>query len=204
MMMRARVGHMAALFLAAGCGGGGDSPTSPGGSTTVASVSINSGATSVAVGASIALGAAALNSSGTAVGATFAWSSSNTAIATVGASTGLVTGVAVGSATVTATAGGVSGTRIISVTAATPPPLSAQITMPGTSFQPSQVTIGRGGTITWVFTTITHNVIFGSGSGAQNIPNTSNTSVPVTFNTAGVFSMTCTIHAGMSGTITVQ
>lgn len=198
------------MLVAAACGGGGSSsPTSPGGTTTppnttVASVAITGSANSVAVGASVQLGATAQNSTGTAVSATFSWSSSNNAVATVGAATGLVTGVAIGSATITATSSGISSTRAMTVTAALPAPSSAQVDMPGTSFQPSLVTIAQGGTITWVFTALGHNVLFGAGSGAQDMPVTTNASVARTFNTKGTFGMTCTVHAGMSGTITVQ
>lgn len=207
---RATAALCATMLVAAACGGGGSSsPTSPGGTTTpanttVASVAITGSANSVAIGASVQLSAAAQNSAGTAVSATFGWSSSNNAVATVGAATGLVTGVAIGSATITATAGGISSTRAMTVTAAVPPPASAQVDMPGTSFQPSLVTIAQGGTITWVFTAVNHSVFFGTGSGAQDIAVTTNASVARTFNTKGTFAMNCGVHAGMSGTITVQ
>ena len=204
---RASANLCATVLVAAACGGGGSSsPTSPStpANTTVASVAVNGGTNSLAVGASVQLGATAQNSAGTAVAAIFLWSSNNSAVATVGASTGLVTGIAVGSATITATAGGFSGTRTMGVTAAVPPPSSARIDMPGTSFQPSQVIIAQGGTITWVFTAINHSVFFGTGSGAQDIAVTTNASVARTFNTKGTFAMNCGVHAGMSGTITVQ
>jgi len=195
------------------CGGGGDSPTSPGntnttGSQVITNVSIGGNTTSVAVGATVQLSAAARNAAGTTVGATFAWSSNNSAVATVGSSTGVVTGVAVGNATITASASGFSGTRVISVTNAGggggPPPLSAQIDMPGTAFEPGAVTIGVGGTITWVFTSIAHDVLFGAGAGVQDMPLTVNATVSRTFNTKGTFSITCTAHTGMTGSITVQ
>lgn len=203
------------LSLAAiACSGGGSDATSPGGNTTgttnqtIASVSIAGNVTSVDVGASVTLSAAARNSAGTTVSATIAWSSSNSAIASVGASTGTVTGVAVGNATITASAGGFSGTRVITVTTpgggGGPPPSSAQVNMPGTSFEPSAVTIAQGGTISFVFTALGHDVVFGAGSGVQDIPVTTGQTVTRTFNTKGTFSMTCTVHPGMSGTVTVQ
>lgn len=207
---RTTVNLCVTVLVAAACGGGGSSsPTSPGGTTTpanttVASVAINGGTGTLAVGESMQLGATAQNSAGVSVSASFTWSSNNTAVATVGAATGSVTGIAVGSATITATASGISATRNVTVTAAAPPPSSAQVTMPGTSFQPSLVTIAQGGTITFVFTALGHNVLFGSGSGAQDIQVTSNSTVARTFNTKGTFGMTCTVHPGMSGTIAVQ
>jgi plastocyanin len=210
-----RLAHLAnaltcamALGITACGGGGGGSPTSSTGSQTIASVSVSGNVTSVAVGASVQLSAGARNSAGTTVSATIAWASSNPAIATVGSSTGVVAGVALGNATITASAGGFSGTRVISVTnvggGGAPPPASAQITMPGESFEPNAVTIAQGGIITWVFTALGHNVVLGAGSGAQDIGVTTNASVARTFNTKGTFSMVCTLHSGMSGTITVQ
>lgn len=78
------------------------------------------------------------------------------------------------------------------------------ISVAGTSFDPSSLTIAVGGTVSWVFAGVTHNIHF-SGTGAPaNVPDTSNGTVTRTFNTAGVFTMTCSIHAGMTGTITVQ
>ena len=47
-------------------------------------------------------------------------------------------------------------------------------------------------------------VFFGTGSGVQDIGLTNNASVARTFNTKGTFTMTCTVHAGMSASITVQ
>lgn len=78
------------------------------------------------------------------------------------------------------------------------------ISVAGTSFDPSSLTISQGQSVTWVFSGITHNVFF-SGTGAPaNIPETSSGSVSRTFNTRGTFGMTCTLHPGMTGTITVQ
>lgn len=77
--------------------------------------------------------------------------------------------------------------------------------MPSTEFLPSTVTIAVNGTVTWVFTGLVHNVAFNVAAGAPaNIPNTSNSSVERTFNTAGAFTINCTLHPGMTGVITVQ
>ncbi len=101
---------------------------------------------------------------------------------------------------------------------------------PQLTFDPSQVTIRPGGTVTWAFGPVTHNVTFrgaaaaialrpyhhddddgedddgGTGSGVPaNIPDTTNTSVARTFTTAGSYPYVCTIHGEqMSGTVTVQ
>lgn len=187
---------------------GGNTNTGGNTSQAIASVAITGSVTTVAVGSSVTLAATALNASGSPVSASFSWSSNNTGVATVGASTGVVTGVSAGSATITAAAGGFSATRVMTVTAdqgGGPAPLVAQITMPSTEFVPNAVTIRVGGTVTFVFSDLVHNVLFGGGAGApQNIGNTSNSSVVRTFNTVGAYTITCTLHAGMTGTITVQ
>ena len=216
---RALVRLLLPVILLAGIsacgGGGGSSPTSPGttgstsNSTVIASVSIGGNTVSVPVGSSATLDASARNASGSTVPATIAWSSSNTAVVTVGASTGVITGVAVGNAVVTASAGGFSATRTISVTnpaggGSGPASLSAQINMPDASFNPNAVTIGVGGVVTFVFTAVAHDVHFGSGSGVSDILATSNATVTRTFNVKGAFSILCTLHAGMTGVVTVQ
>ncbi len=205
----------AAALVSCGGGSGGGAATSPYGDTggtggpsqAIASVAITGNVTTLAVGSTVTLTAAAYNATGGVVPATFTWASSNTAVATVGASSGVVTGVAAGTTTITASAGGFTGSRVLSVTSGSnqPAPLVAQIAMPGTAFEPNAVTIGVGGTVTWVFSAITHNVTFTSGPGApDNIPNTSNQTVSRTFNTAGTYNFSCTIHYGMDGVITVR
>lgn len=201
----------AILFVTASCGGGGGdaAPTSPGSSNqTISSVSITGNATTVAVGSTITLGATALNSSGGSVITTFTWTSANPMVALVGSATGVVTGVAAGSTAITASAGGQNGVRVITVTAAgqpPPPATQATIEMPGAAFSPSAVSIVVGGTVTFVFTALPHNVFFGGGAGRPaDIPVTSNQVIQRTFTTAGQFNINCTLHPGMSGVITVQ
>ncbi len=72
-------------------------------------------------------------------------------------------------------------------------------------FSPSNVDLIGGGTVTWTFGSVPHNVIFNSTAGAPaNVPVVSNTEEKRTFNTAGTFPYDCTLHAGMTGTITVH
>ncbi len=201
----------AILIVTASCGGGGGdaAPTSPGSSNqTISSVSITGNATSVAVGSTITLGATALNSSGGSVATTFTWTSANTAVALVGSATGVVSGVAAGSTAITASAGGQNGVRVITVTAAgqpPPPATQATIEMPGAAFSPNAVSVVVGGTVTFVFTALPHNVFFGGGAGKPaDIPITSNQVIQRTFTAAGQFNINCTLHPGMSGVITVQ
>lgn len=74
----------------------------------------------------------------------------------------------------------------------------------GLAFDPANITVSKGTTVTFTFASITHNVQFAAGSGVSDIPNSSSTSAQRTFTTAGSFAFRCSIHAGMTGQITVQ
>lgn len=118
-----RTALLLSLAASLACGGGGDPP--PTGNNTdltkVSTISVT-GPGTIASGATANLLATARNSAGTAINATFTWSSSNDAIATV-SNAGVVTGVGEGSATITASADGVSGTRTVQVQ----PPIAAVV-----------------------------------------------------------------------------
>jgi hypothetical protein len=87
-----------------------------------ASVSISPATATVNIGQTQQLTATVRDASGNVLaGRTVAWSSGNTAAATVSGS-GLVTAVAAGSATITASSGTASGTAAITVPTATVPP----------------------------------------------------------------------------------
>jgi plastocyanin len=68
-------------------------------------------------------------------------------------------------------------------------------------FNPGSTTVAVGTTVTWTFGTgTTHNVTFSDqGSGDKNSGSYSRT-----FNTAGTYAYSCTIHPGMNGTVVVQ
>lgn len=97
------------------CGGGGGDVVEP--PPAVASVTVSLAASQIFIGQT-SQGTAVLRDaqSNVLTGRTVSWSSSNTAVATVGASTGLVTGVAAGSATITATSESKTGQADITVT----------------------------------------------------------------------------------------
>ena len=137
----------------------------------------------------------------TGLGAT--WTTSNPAVATVNTN-GLVSGISVGAATITATISGIAGSAGVTVA-----PAGATATVQANTsqhFVPAQVDITAGGTVTWQFSTLTHNVTFsGSATGTPaNIPDTFSASVSRSFTTAGTFAYQCTIHAGMTGTVVVH
>jgi uncharacterized protein YjdB len=135
------------------------------------------------------------------------WSTSNAAAATVD-QTGKVTAVAAGSATIRATAQADATKFAESVVTVTAPqfPTQANVTAGADSqFNPGQVDIASGGTVTWSFGALTHNVNFGGATGApNNIGSSTNTTVSRTFNAVGTFDYECTLHAGMEGTVVVH
>ena len=94
-------------------------------------------------------------------------------------------------------------------TTTTTPPPTATATInatPQIAFTPAQATVTQGGTVTFSFGSVGHNVYFDNDpSGApDNVPGVnSNTNVGRVFATAGVFNFNCHIHPGMQGTITV-
>jgi plastocyanin len=153
------------------------------------------------VGSTLPLTATFRDASGAVVnGKTIAWTSSDNTRATV-SSAGVVTGVAIGSAVITATADGISGA--FSVVVGTPA-TTADITMPGLSFDPATVTVAVGGVVTWHFPGLGHNVNFNKTGAPANIPTTSNQNVNRTFTTAGTYDFECFVHPGMSGTVVVR
>ena len=74
----------------------------------------------------------------------------------------------------------------------------------GLVFNPTNLTVSKGTTVTFTFGSVTHTVVFGAGSGVTDIAETYSNSVQRTFNTAGTFAYHCSIHSYMTGQITVQ
>ena len=86
-------------------------------------------------------------------------------------------------------------------------PLTATVAAAGdaNTFTPTQVTIARGGTVTWTFGARIHNVTFNPVAGAPaTVPDASNTTVARTFASTGSFPYECTRHTGMTGSVVVQ
>lgn len=202
-----------ALMLGTGCGGGGGGGGTGNEDPVFTSLSVSPPTLTVAVGATSApLSVTARDQDGRAMsglpGATF--TSSNQARATVSAS-GAVTGVSAGTSRITAsvTHGGTTRTGGTDVTVTAPdgpPPATASVAATiNSTFVPDSVRIARGGTVTWEFSSLDHNVVFDNVTGKPaDIGTTVNTAVTRTFGTAGTFGYRCTIHAGMDGKVVVQ
>jgi uncharacterized protein YjdB len=174
-------------------------------SAIVNSVTVQPTSASVNVGATTPLTATV--SVGNNASQAVTWSSRNEAIATVD-STGRVTGVAAGMANIRATAQADAtkfAESVVTVTGVSFPNIAEVTAGADLQFQPAAVDIAVGGTVTWNFQSITHNVTFASATGAPaNIGNTTNASASRTFTTAGTFLYDCTLHGGMSGRVVVH
>jgi plastocyanin len=83
------------------------------------------------------------------------------------------------------------------------PILTSQVTVGDNFFDPANIQITPGTTVTWSWPsgTSTHNVTFqDANSGDKG----ANSSYSKTFPTAGTFSYQCTLHGGMSGSVLVK
>jgi plastocyanin len=86
-----------------------------------------------------------------------------------------------------------------------PPPTATVNATPSITFDPQTTTVAVGGTVTFSFGSVAHNVFFASQTGApSDIGTAMNASVGRTFPTAGTYGYDCHIHPGMHGTIVVR
>jgi plastocyanin len=214
--MRALLAELTALLAivatAAGCSGsgggngnGGTDPDPP----VLAIVEVTPATNtlfSVAPGHFVKLTAVPKDQNGdniTGLGAA-TFSAANEAVATV-AGDGTVTAAGAGTTEITAsmTHGGVTqtGSAIVTVEDA---PATATVTAPGLVFQPAAVDVSAGGTVTWTFGAVQHDVTFTTADAPQNIPLMQNDSASRDFPNNGSFQYRCTIHPGMNGSVQVH
>ena len=90
-----------------------------------------------------------------------------------------------------------------------PAPVSAATVQatPAERFTPGRINLTAGGTVTFDFGSLPHQVFFNTApAGAPaDIPEpTANRTVTRTFPTPGTFVYNCRIHPGMSGTVVVE
>lgn len=192
------------------CGSDGDLIGPPPGGETLGSIAASPTTITLIAGQRTTITMTALNTSSQPIAnvSGYTYSSSAPAVAVV-SNAGDVTGLSAGTATITVslTRGSVTKTVDVPVTVTGTLPLTATVVAGATSdtFTPNFVAIARTGTVTWSFGSRLHNVTFEDAAmAAANIPNSVNTTVDRTFNTAGTFGYRCTLHANMSGTVLVQ
>ncbi len=203
---------IAALFLVAACGGS-DGPTNPGGNnnqtgTVQGSVQDQTGA--AVPSASVALratGQATRNTNTNANGGyTFSNVSAGAWTVAVTPPTGYSLGAGAGTSAVTVVAGQQVGVPAIVVNKQAtggPAPASADISMVNTSFNPQQVEVAVGGTVRFTNNdSVVHNAT-GAAFATGNL-NPGQSSGNQAMNSAGTFAYSCTLHAGMNGTIVVR
>lgn len=207
---RALVVPGVAVLVACGGGGGdgGSGTTNPPPPVTLDNIVVTPTTVSLSAGATQAISATARSASGATVsGVTFGYASSNAAVASVSQG-GQVLGISAGTATITVTGtlGAVSRSATVAVTVTGVLPNQVLVTAGAATndFTPPNVAVARGGTVTWSFGALVHNVDFQGAAGAPaRIPDTSNASVARTFGSAGTFAYVCTLHSGMNGSVFV-
>jgi plastocyanin len=213
-----RVASLFVAFVAAGCGGGGGDdnggttgPPPPGGGTqTLGSITTNVSSLNVGAGNTSTVSVTAYDVNNQVISTSFTptFTSSAPAIAEVDGN-GTVLGISSGNAVITASLslGGVTRTATVDVSVTGELPQVAAVTASSGDFLflPNLVAIARGGTVTWTFGGLEHNVTFASTSGAPaGIGNSYSTAVPRTFGSSGNFNYQCTIHPGMNGRVIVR
>jgi plastocyanin len=85
----------------------------------------------------------------------------------------------------------------------TPAPLAGVVSIVDFGFEPVDLTVATGATVTWTNTgEATHTVKWSDGT-PESAGLTSSASYERTFETTGSYSYVCGIHGSMTGTITV-
>jgi plastocyanin len=185
-----------------GCGGGGTDAILL---TTLEVTSADTTLFTLAPGNTVTLSVVAKDQNGnTMFGvASPSFSSDNGAVA--GASgDGTITAVAAGSARVTAslTVGGVTKTGSLAMTVVVAP-ATARVVAPAAMFEPAIVDVSAGGTVTWAFDSVPHQVTFTTPGAPADIPSFQNGSAFRTFPNPGTYHYQCS-GPQMSGAVRVH
>jgi plastocyanin len=200
------ISAFATVLLVAACSGGGASgSTGTSGPTSVASITVSSSSSNLTTGTTMTMTATPKDANGGTLTSTVTWATSNENVAYIKPSTGIAYGISPGSVTLSATSGAISGSKAITVAAPSGTATTAYVlASTGTAFFPTNITIAQGGTVTFVFGATTHNVFYSNVTGRPaNIGDSTNQDVTSTFTTKGTFPISCGLHVGMVGTITV-
>jgi plastocyanin len=80
-----------------------------------------------------------------------------------------------------------------------------EVSMEGIQFNPAEVTVSAGDTVTWVNNdSVDHDVTADSFSSGEPGGMASGDTFEHTFDEAGTFEYVCTVHPGMDGTVVVE
>jgi plastocyanin len=107
----------------------------------------------------------------------------------------------------TAALGACGGDSATGPVVTTPVPAATVQATPAIKFTPNTVTLIAGGTVTFDFGSVEHNVFFDNapaGAPANITAPSANKSTTLTFTTKGTFVYNCHIHPGMRGTVVVE
>jgi plastocyanin len=190
-----------------GGGGGGTTDPPPGNTATTGTVrgSVFDQNGAGVSGASVQLSASGQTSLNTTTGNDGSFTFSNVAVAVWTVSVTPPSGYTGSASTaVTVVAGqlATASNLVVTKTAATTPPSTAQVSMIGSNFSPASVTIAQNGSVTWRNQDADqHNVIGGNFSSPTLNQNATFTQQ---FPAKGTFDYICTFHSGMRGTVIVQ
>jgi plastocyanin len=81
----------------------------------------------------------------------------------------------------------------------------SEVSMEGIQFQPAEVTVGVGDTVTWTNDdSVAHDVTADSFSSGESGGMAGGDTFEQTFDEAGTFDYVCTVHPGMEGTVVVE
>jgi plastocyanin len=87
----------------------------------------------------------------------------------------------------------------------TPVPTTSVTLTAGLQFDPADIIVSPGATVTWTWANSTvHNVTFVDGSITSSGNQGGGTFQSVMPSTAGVYNYSCTIHGGMDGSVEVE